>query len=366
MSVDYGLKCTPASGSALTLATALGAVFVGVVVCSITSGTQVLDYANVPFGGLYALQVGEGVHTWAISNNGGASRLTFTYAKAAYQSSRNTTLYLYANATTEGSYGINAVNDLGQRVVSTIYPNARFLGKLTLTGQTPSKYDTTTTVSTQYSWYCNTATISYTPTSANHSTVVFWTIPSSTSTDYWYYGKPTLSGVAPNMYARLYYRGLAGFNGTLPVLPEAFAFEVGPYVNASTSYGIRVYDASGNVMFDGATPQLVVLSMITNVDYSTAGTSYTLPSGITPAIYFPQYINERKGSGCNIDGYAKLFEYFGMMQRNGTTLNADIITMNVEGDFYDCRDTVTNYYYGNKTGLVVPIIDATQYGGAAI
>jgi len=273
---------------------------------------------------------------------------------------------LFANNTIEGNYGINAVNDLGQRVISTVYPNSRFLGKLSLSGQTPSKYDTTTAIGGEYSYRCNTNSIAYTPTSANHSTLVFWSIPSSTSTDLWYSGKPTLFVNAGNANGTMYYRGASGFNGALPALPEAFAFETGPYIAASSTYGVRVFDASGNVMFDGGTPQLVILGMITGASYTSTLQSWTLPGTYTPAVFCNQYVNERKGSGCNIDGAANLYEYWGMVRRNGTTLYTQRIMMNNEGDFFDCRDTQTDYYYGNSTGIVFPILNATQYGGAAI
>lgn len=362
MSVDYGLQAIPPSGGVLSSPSALGAVFVGRVVCSITSGTQTLDYASVPFGSLFAVQFGEGVHTWAISNNGGLSRLTFTYAKATYQSAKNTTLYLYASNTVEGDYGINALNDLGQRVVSTVYPNCRFIQKATLDG-VPHAYSTFASTG---GWYMRTNTFSYTATSVNHFGLVFWSIPSSTDTTIWWSGDPDITLPGATAYSRMYYYSPSG--GTAPtVWPEAFVFEVGPYMAANSTYGIRVYDAAGNIMYDGGTPQLVILGRLDSINFNTSGLTYTIPSGVgTPAIVFPQYIKQSKFGGCDKDGAANLHEQWGMFRRNGSTLYSDIMLMENDPQGYDCRDTNTTYYYGNRTGLFVPFINATQYGGAAI
>jgi len=360
VSTSWGLKCEPTSGSPLVTATAIGAIFVGKVVCSITSGTQTLDYTAIPFGGMYAVQAGEGVHTWALSNNSGVTRLTFTYAKETYQTNRSTTLYLYATNTIEPDYGVNATNDAGQRLVSTILPNCRFIGKLTMSG-TAHKYDLTPSSDTYYMY---TNTIAYTPTSGSHSTLVFWSLPNSSDTTLWWQGRTTLYGSAGSMQSTLYYK----YGSTAPsVMPEAFAFETGPYMACTTTYGIRVFDADGLVMYDGATPQLVIAGLLTNIDFSTGGTSYTIPSGLTtPAIVFPQYIKEGKQGACSGDDLATLREDFGMLRRTGGTLYGDIQIMNTETDGWDCRDGVTAYYYGNKTGLVVPFIDAADYGGSAV
>lgn len=353
MSLLYGLECYTSTGQKIVSPEQVGAVFVGKVVCSITSGTQVIDYPSVPFGGLFALQFGEGVHTWVITDNTGTCRLTFTWAKEVYQVQRSTTLYLFANNTVEPNYGVNVLNELGQRVVSTIFPATKFLGKKTL-NTTPSTIDSQ---AYQYS----TTGFTYAPAAGN-SPLVFWSLPNSSDTSLWWQGNPGVFGTGASTTCRMYCKT----PNTPPSssLPEAFLFETGP-VQANSDYGIRVYDASGNIMFDGATDSLVVLTMIVGAEFATTPMSYTLPSGYTPAMFMPQWAKEGRRGACS-DGLASRGEYKGMYRRSGTTLYTSVELFEVIPEDWTCSQPDIDLVYGMKTGLAIPIISAERFGGTTI
>ncbi len=354
MSLLYGLECYNDSGQKIVSTDQVGAVFVGAVTCSITSGTQTLDYPSVPFGGLFALQFGQGVHTWAITDNAGTSRLTFTWAKETFQTQRSTTLYLFANNTIEPNYGINTLSETGQRLISTIYPASKFIGKKTL--------DSTPTTIDSGAYQYSTPAFTYTPSGGN-TPLVFWSLPSSTDTNIWWQGNPGVFGSGSTKTCRMFCRVISG-PAPSTSLPEAFIFETGP-VSASSSYGIRVYDASGNVLFDGGTDSLVVLTMITGAEFAITDMSYTLPSAYTPAMFMPQWSKDSKRGACS-DGFASRGLSRGMYRRNSTTLYTSIQLFEVIPEDWSCSQPDIDLVYGMRTGLTIPIISAERFGGSTI
>lgn len=355
MSVNYGITAINSDGDIITSPATLAALYAGTVTCSITSGTQVFDFPNVPGGALYALQLGAGAHfgggthTWVISTVSGHARITFTYNKLPYQASANTTLRLFATDTFEPDYGINALNDFGERTISTIYPMSRFVGKITIPSTAysyglPNDLDTIRLRSTA---------------TASADSIVFWSLPSSTDTTIWWQGDTHVSsGSTVSINAVLP-------SGTVPsVRPEAFLFATGPLVVTST-WGLRVFNGAGQVMFDAGTESLKIEARLTSVAYDLVGDSYTLPSGFTPAFYQPAYVNQSKTGGC-VDGLAGMREYGGCMRRNGTTLYTKAVALGIDPEGWDCREATDDYYFGLNTNLFVPVINANRYGGLSI
>lgn len=358
MSLNYGITCVNDSGQVITSPATLAALYAGQVTCSITSGTQTFDFPNVPAGALYAIQLASGAlfaggtHTWVITSSAGHARIVFTFVDLPYRAAASTTLRLFATNTFEPDYGINAMNDFGERVISTIFPACRFIEKLILG-------------TTLYDYASDPGAVEYelrTTTNASEDGLLFWSLPSSTSTTVWWSGGTTVAAGQP---AKMY---VALDGGSLPsTLPQAFVFQTGP-MTVSTQWGIRVFDGAGQVMFDGATESMKIEARLTGVDYPyPSANTYTLPSGYTPAMYFPAYVKQRPVGSC-VDGFATMQTRRGMMRRNGTSLFTLQQVMIRENDGWDCRraDGAENYEWGMGTDLFVPIINAQRYGGSAI
>lgn len=358
MSLNYGLLAVNDAGLTITSPAVLSALYAGEVVCSITSGTQTFDFPNVPAGGLYAIQLatgthlGGGTHSWVVTSSAGHARIVFTFVDMPYRTSSSTTLRLFATSTFEPDYGINAMNDFGERTVSTIYPACQFIEKLTLG-------------TTLFDYASDPGAQEFelrTTTAATQSGLLFWSLPSSASTTIWWSGGTTVNaGALAKMYVALNGAGLPA------TLPEAFVFKTGP-ITASTTWGIRVFDGAGAVMFDGGVESMKIEARITDLEYKqNTETTYTLPSGYTPAWYFPAYVQERQQGSC-VGGFATMNTWRGMMRRNGTSLVTKQEVMIRENEGWDCRraDGDRNYEWGLPTGLFVPIINANRYGGAVI
>lgn len=358
MSINYGITAVNDDGDVITSPATLSGLYAGEVTCSITSGTQTFDFPNVPAGALYALQLATGsnlaggTHSWVVTSFSGYARIVFTFVDQPYRTSASTTLRLFATNTFEPNYGINALNDFGERTISTIYPACQFIERLTLG-------------TTLYDYASDPGAIEYelrTTTAASQSGLLFWSLPSSTNTSIWWSGGTTVAaGALAKMYVAL------NSNALPSVLPQAFVFKTGP-MTVSTQWGVRVFDGAGLVMFDGATESMKIEARITNLQYQmTTENTYTLPSGYTPAMYFPGYIQERQQGSC-LDGFSTMITYRGMMRRNGTSLITRQQSMIRENEGWDCRraDGDRNYEWGLPSGLFVPIINANRYGGSVI
>jgi hypothetical protein len=324
-----------------------------------TAGTvTAYTYSLVP-GGTYlrVVQVGRGAHSWATGTDGsGNATLTLT-ANANDGSQPNTTLYVFATKTTEPNYGILMVNDAGERTVSSVYPCAEFLGKFTFSS-TPDLSSNIAAIGgsayTEYTHYSTASTLG-----SGRERLVLWSLP-STANDVWFVGDNFIPATVTTSYqlAAKIYRAPA----TSWTMPEAFVFALTGMSASSGNYGMRVYNASGGLMFDAGLSHMIVKGYETTLGYPSTGTSTITASsftGITPAISIPDY--EVWQGAPNGTSTSLVSDWRGVVRRNGTTLYGKRV----------CLESATGprltytYDEGLYASLTQLVVSATDFGGTA-
>lgn len=351
MSLNYGITCVNSDGDVIVSPSKLAALFAGTVTCSITSGTQTFDFPSVPAGALYAMQTtgsskyAGGTHDWVVTSSAGHARIVFTFVDLPYRTSASTMLKLFASKTFEPDYGVNATNEAGERVISTILPASRFIQKLTL--------NPTVLGNNRDGWYCQTNSVA-----SQDADLIFWSLPNDGTQ--W----AGTTSVGAGSKVRMNLVDNTPLTGSLP---EAFLFKSGPLV-VSNTYGLRVFNGAGEVMFDAGVDMLNIESRVTGVDYNlSVDQSYSLPSGFTPAVYQVGYYRETQSGGC-LDGVATLRMYRGFLRRSGTTLYARSLICGADPEGWDCRRDESSHAYewGMRNDHFIPVINAQRYGGAVI
>jgi hypothetical protein len=311
-------------------------------------------YANVAAGShLRVLQVGAGAHSWVVGTSSGQATVTLTAVNSATGRAATTTLYVFAAVTNEPTFGIQLTNDSGERTASTVYPCPEFVGRVTFSG-TPSS--TTDMEEDGYWRYTHTTSTSI---GSGRNRIVLWKLPSNAG-DVWFRGTNFIEDSVTGAYniSASYYTPV----GTPYTVPEAFVFALDGLVSSGATYGIRLYDPTGVLLFDGAKDHMVIKGYETTVDYPTSTGITNTYAGLatmtgTPAFFVPGYQREVwTNNGLVSQGQF----YSGTVRKNGSTLYTKLIRTGKDND--DALLGIT-YEFGLSTNITQVVVDATRYGG---
>jgi hypothetical protein len=359
----YGTEVKLASGKVTTNQTLPGGrVFLGLLVRSKeTAGTvTVYTYPDVPGGSnLRVLQVGAGAHVWSAGTNGsGQATMTLTALTTrdtGFSPIPQTRLYVFTVATNEPDYGISMVNDAGERTVSGLFPAAEFLGKITFSSTPSSSYD----VYEGTYWRFN-HTSAPTSLGAGRTRMILWSLPNTTD-DVWFTGTPFLSSAGTGSYSlnASYIRD----PGTAFTMPEAFMFAIDGISPSAETYGMQVFNPSGQLTYDAGLDHMILRGYETGLSYPTSpGTinsfSASYFSGNTPAFSIPTFAKETWSSAGQVSNGKY---YTGGVRRNGSTLESRLVKTDVM--FEDIGGITGTYYYGAVSNLPQLVVDSTLYGG---
>jgi len=335
-----------------------GRCFVGIITRSPeTPGTTTTyTYPNVSDGSyLRVYQCGAGAHTWYTGTSSGQATVTLVATNKAgstYYTPSATTLFVFSVISNNPLFGLNMLTDSGQKSISNIFPAAEFLGKISMN---PTPVSTTSVTGyTQYQFSSNNFYYG-----ANRNKIILWNLPSTTQ-DVWFTGDsfffPTASYFVVNC-------SIFVASGASYTLPEAFAFSVDNLQNSSNGFGLRMFDGSGTLMFDSGLDHMAITGFETTLSYPlTTGSvnTYTMStfSGIQPVFLVPQYIREQ-WSRIGITTQSQGYQYTGVVQRNGTTLQSELIrTASWIEDFV----ITGSYAYGNSGSLTEVVVNGNLYG----
>ena len=401
--MTYGIQVTgPAGNEIVNLSMSGGRSYVQEIRREwAPPGGQTFTYTfpNIPSGDdlvIYVVQLGP--FNWNVSTVNNQAVLTLT----ANVPSGNglfgsfyteTALLVFTKKTVEtfnNDYGVAFVNDAGERIVSAIYPTAEFIGKLQFSPVPDNWLEGGFNALPRSSYYMHRHQSSPTSMGSGRKRIILWNLP-STSEEQWYacdtsYIPSTVTG---NFQVECQIVSGIG-NGY--ALPEAYVFAVDGINNSSDNYGVRIYDASGRVTFDGGLNHMVIKSFYNGMDFNideiifrpdyqdrnpgffipdAAGpaNSYTINGfdGIVPLIFLPTLFIEEGipiASQYIIQTYY-VYYHTGMVRKTGNTLLLRAITTG-----FNQEDAALASIFWWESGSVYSngtvIVDATPLGGAAI
>jgi len=253
--------------------------------------------------------VQSGSHSVSLSTVGGKARLTATAVKQYVGGA--TTLLVFTTYTTEPEYGLAYTNTSGDRIVSTNYPLPKFEGKISFS-TTPSYY-TSVTDGTHDVYVHQTAS----SLGGLTNRLILWTIPDQAA-DVWYYGTGFVPSSQGGFTASI--NILVPKTGATYTLPEALVFSLSGFQASSDSYGLRLYNESGTMVFDAGLKHLQI-KVYGGVQYGTTQYSETNTQfgSTVPAVLLPQYyeLENVAISGLSSSNY---YERNGAVKRSGNTL----------------------------------------------
>lgn len=253
--------------------------------------------------------VQSGSHSVSLSTVGGKARLTATAVKQYVGGA--TTLLVFTTYTTEPEYGLTYTNTSGDRIVSTNYPLPKFEGKISFS-TTPSYY--TSVTDGTHDVYVHQAASSL---GGLTNRLILWTIPDQAA-DVWYYGTGFVPSSQGGFTASI--NILVPKTGATYTLPEALVFSLSGFQASSDSYGLRLYNESGTMIFDAGLKHMQIKAY-GGVQYGTTQYSETNTQfgSTVPAVLLPQYyeLENVAISGLSSSNY---YERNGAVKRSGNTL----------------------------------------------
>jgi hypothetical protein len=311
------------------------------------------EYTGVPAGALVVQAVDVGMHDWTIDSINGNARLNFTaYLTSNTLRQVGSTFFVYATRTWEPTYGLMCLNDAGDRLFSTLYPLAEFIGKSAVgVSQIGSDFSMGGYV---HRTYRTSSTFTCTP----NECMVLLELPDSGQDVWFHYDWFAVSAGVWRIDVLVALP--SGVTPTLP--PSVMVFKVRNLTSSSETYGVRVFDASGNVTFDAGKRHLVLKELgtgyTTPVNPFTAATSksFTNLTG-SRSVRVPTYRYETwvARSGQAASDYD---EYKTFTRRSGSSLTSKFIKIGV--GFQDAPVN-ESYFFGQSYGHVIPIVDPALY-----
>lgn len=355
--MSYGIEVTRANGKVIASQTMPGGrVYVGKITAAAGTTPSPYTYPEVPGGdSLRVLQVSKGAHTFTTGTNA-QGQATITLTPVSNRTSYATVLYIFTTQTTEPSYGIQNINDAGERSFSTIFPCPEFLDKLTFSS-TPN-YSEDLAEGNYWSFTHNITT----NLGAGRTRLVLWNLPENTG-DCWFTGTTLIeSYVTGNYTVTAKYIRPTSVSASMP---EAFIFALDGLTESSDTYGLRVYDGSTpqKLLFDAGLNHMIIKGYETTVDYpTTTGTTFT-HAGLTnisntPVFLIPSYSKEvwaRIGTTQASNGAI----YTGCMRRVSNTLYTKLVK---EQSLYEDTIVIGTWYYGVSQNLTQLVVNGTDYG----
>jgi hypothetical protein len=349
--MTYGLETYKTNGQVLSSYTDAmgGGVYLGTYYLGAgSSGTLNFGY-NVLGGFLigYCVQAGSHEINYYTDGNGKAY-VTYT----AVTGGRDSMWIFFSRKTSEVDYGLllQAVN--GDYLISGLYKSARFVEKVT-----PSWNSEWTIPHQGWSYKI----VQYTGNSDAGALwkrrIIFWKL-NSTSSDVWHIGQSWI------------WEGQTWFDlqcilpvGSTAWTLDAYIFEVESLTASGDTWGMRVYDSSGNVTFDSSYPYLRNKQLNTGFSYPSVSypnygnVASSFGYGVSstyPAILMNRYTVQRYAFN---DPVSEHWEYIGAMRRDGGTYYSRMFNYEYNGD--DGGNGV--FRHGYSTNLMFAEIDAGYY-----
>jgi hypothetical protein len=356
--MTYGLLTQRPNGMPLIDPTLIGGrVYVGKYTAAAGASAS-YTFPNIPgHGRLRVLQIAAGGHSYALSTNG-SGQAVITFTPYSQTSSRSTTVFLFTTYTTEPDYGVLTTNDAGQRTVSGLFPVPEFLGKVTFSNTPSSSYDTADGTYWVYDH------LSATSLGAGRERLVLWSLPENTY-DCWFKGTTNISNTVTgsfNLRARFIRAPTDPYS-----MPEAFVFALDGLTTSSDTYGIRVFDQSGNITFDSGRDHMVIKGFETTVDYpSSSGSTLTFPGLSTltasnvPVMLIPSYGKDVWARITASSSTEKSYE--AGVRRVGSTLYTRLVLLSTA--YEDIGGTTHTNEWGVRTDLMQLVLDGALYGAS--
>lgn len=341
--MTYGFETYRTNGSVITNGASKGAIFVGVLTIPGSSASGSTTYPQAPAGSLYYLNVDHGSHDLTIDADGAYARLNWTQRAG---STAATNVFVFASKINNTNpYGILLVNDAGETLADQTYPVPQYVSAI----QPAAVAELTFTCPGGIRGNQHSAAASNMRPGTNR--VMLVRLPDSGSNDIWY----SCDSFIPAS-------NTTGFTPTLTVFaPAGAAYEVptlhlfsldGP-VAASGGYGLQLFGAAGNLLYDSSAEVMSVKDSVV-VDYELAGetVTYTMSLPTSAGVLIPYYFRFQK-SGSAGDSYVSV------VKRVGNQLVFKLMYT----AHTDSTSVPASYALGSGSNSYCVVVDTAQIGG---
>ena len=355
--MSYGIRVWGPNGKQFIDPLYLGVTCAGMY--TIPDGqTQTLHFPNIPFGELRVLYVGQMGHDAAFVNISGYAGITFTPRHTGILSPRlprDSRIAAFARTTIEPSYGFMAISDAGERLVSTIYPVPEFVGKVTF-GPAPGSVTNlgNGNLLHEYSYVVP-------GWGAGRNRIILYSLPSLDG-NFWFKGSTNVvSGTTGDYTLRL---SLIATNPIPVPLPEAYIFATDGHVQSADTYGLRVWDGQGRVLFDSGKYHMAARDSMSGIAFPAANGpqqfdyySPTLASLSTPLVLLPTYslhtFTPIQNQNSSVYRHSQ-----GFLRRVGGTLSTRVFQIE-----QSTEDSASNasYRYGSISDNSTFVVDGSLY-----
>ena len=199
------------------------------------------------------------------------------------------------------------------------------------------------------------------PATNGREFMVFWTLPVSDEKIWWF--PQDQFGFAGGGYV---YMGIQAFftpSVALPtLLPEAYVFSLSPVEISTAPMAARLWDTAGRLLFDSGKVHLAIQQIAAGINVSNTESSLALPSlPAKPAFLVPSIWRNRESHGARAPS-ASFTEWLACYRRTGGNVKSRMVeTSNYDVSPKNTRDYFEDQTYGNTSGLVLPVIDASLY-----
>lgn len=361
--MTFGLEIRDASGTITTSSDKPGGAIFLQKINQSSGSSQTYTFTDVP-GGAYLRvnQVGAGGHYYIVGTNASNQATLEVIARIGAperQYSTSSTFLIFAARTTETSsqHGIALFNTNAERIISNVYNIPQFAYKVPQANWT---FIGSSSIFAPSGYQAYTYGITF-PSDGSGDKFVYYNLPVN-SNDTWYAPDGSHFNVtgAFSSYMTI-------ISNVAPVLPQAFLFRCNNLSTSNSNFGLRMYNGSGNILFDSHIPSLVIEKYTDNVSYplgNTMGIINTFPGVFidnTSLILVPHHYQERiTRIGVSLASYDS--EYTGAVRRNGTSLQTQ--TFYISRNWEDMVVSGNNLIltYGSSNGLFIPCLNGLLYG----
>ncbi|NVI84154.1 hypothetical protein [Janthinobacterium sp. BJB401] len=245
--------------------------------------------------------------------------------------------------------------DAGHRLIDNVNLVPEFIGKVTLN---PTPIISNDGAENSYLAYRYSGVL---PPTNGRPYMVFWTLPVSMADMWWWpqdqFGFPG-SG--------LIYTGIdAFFAASTPapaVLPEAYVFSLAEIEISNAPIAVRLWNTAGKLLFDSGKLHLALQQIVAGINMGETASTLALSSlPAKPAFLVPS-IYRHMESYSRLAKRSDFTEWLGCYRRTGAGITSRMVEVtNDQRVSYQSLSYFEDQTYGNISGLVLPVIDASLY-----
>lgn len=324
-----------------------------------TSGTQThYTYAAVSsHTSLILYNIGKLSHDATLSTVSGDAVVTLT-SKPPYDGGGppepTSNFLVFTKQVTEPSYGIETLNSAGETILSTEYPVPEFLG--TISPPSTPTYDFDIRES-GYREYIHNVSSSL---GSGRNRIVLWDLATNTD-DCWVY----CDSLIPSSYTGSTQYSVSVIRPTSSTItvPTGYIFALDGHSPSSDTYGARVFDSSGNVVFDTGKKHLNLVTVANTMQFPTVTgttTSTTLATGfsVTNAIFMLGYFEKETWVWQSVNRSRNNI-YRAATRRDGSVLYGKLFHISNTTEDYGVPSAT--YTWGDATLITQIFADADDY-----